>query len=47
MTEANNRSYVGIDGIVQICSKVYPDQLNPTQATSVVKYWYCYLRQRE
>lgn len=39
MTEANNRSYVGIDAIVQTCSKVYPDQLNPTQATSVVKYW--------
>jgi suppressor of fused-like protein len=44
MTEANNRSYVGIDGIVSTCSKVYPDQLNPTQATSVVKYWYSYLR---
>lgn len=40
MTEANNRSYVGIDAIVQTCSKVYPDQLNPTQATSVVKYWF-------
>lgn len=40
MTEANHRSYVGIDAIVQTCSKIYPDQLNPTQATSVVKYWY-------
>ncbi|CAF4876937.1 unnamed protein product [Rotaria sp. Silwood1] len=39
MTEANNRSYVGIDAIVQTCSKIYPDQLNPTQAASVVKYW--------
>jgi hypothetical protein len=39
MTEANNRSYVGIDAIVRTCSRVYPDQLNPTQATSVIKYW--------
>ncbi|CAF2917724.1 unnamed protein product [Rotaria sp. Silwood2] len=39
MTEANNRSYIGIDAIVQTCSKIYPDQLNPTQAASVVKYW--------
>ncbi len=39
MTEANERSYVGINAIVQTCSKVYPDQLNPTQATSLVKYW--------
>jgi len=46
MTEANNRSYVGIDAIVQTCSKIYPDQLNPTQATSVVKYWYSYSRQQ-
>ena len=40
MTEANERSYVGINAIVQACSKIYPDQLNPTQATSLVKYWY-------
>jgi hypothetical protein len=46
MTEANNRTYAGIDGIVQTCSKIYPDQLNPTQATSVVKYWYRYLRRQ-
>ncbi|CAF0936260.1 unnamed protein product [Adineta ricciae] len=39
MTEANERSYVGLNAIVQACSKVYPDQLNPTQATSLVKYW--------
>ncbi|CAF1189467.1 unnamed protein product [Rotaria sordida] len=39
MTEASNRSYVGLDAIVQTCSKIYPDQLNPTQAASVVKYW--------
>ena len=35
----NSYYYVGIDGIVQNCSKIYPDQTNPTQATSVVKYW--------
>ena len=39
MTETSNRSYAGIDAIVHSCSKVYPDQLNPTQATSVIKYW--------
>lgn len=44
MTEANHRSYIGIDAIVQTCSKVYPDQLNPTQAASVVKYWYIYIK---
>ncbi|CAF0743281.1 unnamed protein product [Adineta steineri] len=39
MTEIGDRSYVGINNIVQACSKIYPDQLNPTQATSLVKYW--------
>lgn len=47
MTDANNRSYVGIDAIVHSCSKVYPDQSNPTQATSVIKYWYSDSTERE
>ncbi|CAF0734853.1 unnamed protein product [Didymodactylos carnosus] len=35
----DHRSYAGIDAITNVCTKLYPDQTNPLQATTVVKYW--------
>lgn len=30
----------GLQAIINQCMKIYPDQPNPLQVTTVVKYWY-------
>lgn len=30
----------GLQAIIKQCMKIYPDQPNPLQVTTVVKYWY-------
>lgn len=30
----------GLQSIINECLKIYPDQPNPLQVTTVLKYWY-------
>lgn len=32
----------GLQAIISECLKIYPDQPNPLQVTTVVKYWFVY-----
>lgn len=32
----------GLQAIINECLKIYPDQPNPLQVTTVVKYWFVY-----
>jgi len=29
----------GLDSLYILCKRIYPDQCNPLQATTLVKYW--------
>lgn len=31
---------IGLASLYTLCKRVYPDQCNPLQATTVIKYWY-------
>lgn len=30
----------GLAALYMLCKRIYPDQCNPLQATTLVKYWY-------
>lgn len=32
----------GLQSIINECLKIYPDQPNPLQVTTVIKYWYVF-----
>lgn len=36
---AGDVDFSGLEAIDKQCSELYPDQLNPFQATTLVKFW--------
>lgn len=37
--EQEDWEYAGLEAIDKACLEIYPDQINPLQATAVVKFW--------